>query len=52
MANVTDEEIAELIQEPKPLPADYQVKIQTRPKRGHKERELDLKGTSGNEFLS
>ena len=46
----TDQEIAGLIQEPKPLPSDYQVKIQIRPKRGHKERELDLKGSSGSEF--
>jgi hypothetical protein len=51
MASIyTDPEIADLIQEPKPLPPDYQVKIQTRPKRGHKERELDLKGLSGSEF--
>jgi hypothetical protein len=46
----TDQEIAGLIHELKPLPPDYQVKIQTRPKRGHKERELDLKGLSGSEF--
>lgn len=46
----TDQEIAGLIQETKPLTSDYQAKIQTRPKRGHKERELDLKGSSGSEF--
>ncbi len=32
------------------LPADYQGKIQVRPKRGHKERELDIKGEDGNDF--
>lgn len=47
---LTDQEIAGLIQETKPLTSDYQAKIQTRPKRGHKERELDLKGSSGSEF--
>ncbi len=46
----TDQEIAGLIQETKPLPTDYQAKIQTRPKRGHKERELDVTGLSGSEF--
>jgi hypothetical protein len=46
----TDQEIAGLIQETKPLPSDYQSKIQTRPKRGHKERELDVTGLSGSEF--
>jgi hypothetical protein len=30
----SDPEIAGLIQEPKPLPSDYQVKTQIRPKRG------------------
>ncbi len=43
-------EIADLIQENKPLPTDYRTKIQMRPKPGHKERELDLKGDKGNEF--
>jgi hypothetical protein len=47
---LTDQEIARLIEEAKPLPSDYQVKIQTRPKRGHKERELDLNGASGSDF--
>ncbi len=40
----TDPEIAGLIQEPKPLPSDYQVKIQTRPKREYKEKELEPMG--------
>jgi len=45
-----DKEIADLIQEKKPLPLDYRTKIQLRPKPGHKERELDLKGEKGSEF--
>jgi len=31
----------------KPLPADYRTRIQTRPKWGHKERELDIEGGDG-----
>ena len=44
---LTDNEIKELIQEVKPLPEDYRVRIQIRPKIGHKERELDVKGAEG-----
>ncbi len=36
--------------EKKILPTDYRNKIQGRPKRGHKEREMDLKGESGSDF--
>lgn len=51
MADIfTDEEIGALISEKKPLPADYRTRILVRPKRGHKEREMDLKGESGSEF--
>ena len=49
-ARLTDNEIATLITESKPLPEDYAVRIQAKPKRGHKERELDLTGTNGGEF--
>jgi hypothetical protein len=45
-----DAEIAARISEPKVLPADYRSRIQARPKSGHKERELDIVGASGNEF--
>ena len=45
-----DQDIARLIQETKPLPSDFQARIQTRPKRGHKERELDLSGSNGSDF--
>ena len=48
--SLTDAEIAALIAEVKPLPDDYRQRIQTRPKRGHRERELDVSGVSGSEF--
>jgi hypothetical protein len=47
---LSDKEIADLVQEKKPLPEDYRAKIQMRAKTGHKERELDVKGEDGNEF--
>jgi hypothetical protein len=47
---LTDPEIAALIAEPKPLPDDYQSRIQIKPKRGHKERELDFTGENGGDF--
>jgi hypothetical protein len=46
----SDQDIQRLIKEKKPLPKDYRVKIQVRPKRGHKERELDIEGEDGNDF--
>lgn len=47
---LTDREIADLLNERKPLPNDYRSRIQVRPKRGHKERELDIVGEDGGEF--
>jgi hypothetical protein len=47
---LNDAEISRLLAERKPLPLDYRERIQTKPKRGHKERELDVKGTDGSEF--
>lgn len=49
-ARFSDTEIASLVQERKPLPQDYQTQIQLRPKRGHKERQLDVLGANGNLF--
>lgn len=49
-ANPTDTEIAALIAEAKPLPDDYRSRTQPRPKRGHRERELEVDGTNGNKF--
>jgi hypothetical protein len=48
--NLTDAEIAAYIAEVKRLPDDYLEKIQTKPKRGHRERELDFVGADGSEF--
>ena len=49
-AILSDQDIARLIAERKPLPTDYRSKIQLRPKRGHHEREIEVNGTDGNEF--
>ena len=51
MADIlSDQEIERLLRETKPLPPDYQAKIQVRPKRGHKEQELDFEGEDGDDF--
>ena len=47
---LSDNEIMQLLKESKPLANDFRTKIQVRPKTGHKERELDIKGSSGNDF--
>ena len=47
---LTDANIQELLSERKPLPADFREKLRVKPKRGHKERELDIVGASGSEF--
>jgi len=47
---LSDIEIMQLIKETKPLTEDYRTKIQVRPKTGHKERELNIKGDNGNDF--
>jgi hypothetical protein len=49
-ARCSDIEIARLIAEQKSLPSDYHLRIQVRPKRGHKERELNVVGINGSEF--
>lgn len=48
---LSDNQIAALLAESKPLPPDYRSRIQTKPKRGHRERELDVDGAQGNKFL-
>jgi hypothetical protein len=47
---LTDAEIDALILESKPLEQGFSSRIQLKPKRGHKERELDLIGANGSEF--
>jgi hypothetical protein len=37
---LTDQEIAELISIPKPLPPNFPDYVKLKPKRGHQEREL------------
>ena len=49
-ADLSDAEIARLISEPKQLPPDWRSRLNMRPKRGHKEQQLDLIGESGGEF--
>lgn len=46
----SDADIARLIQERKPLPVDWRNRMRLNPRRGHEERDLDLKGEAGNEF--
>jgi hypothetical protein len=49
-ARLTDPEIQSLVKERKDLPPDYLQRLRTRPKSGHEERELDLKGINGSDF--
>lgn len=47
---LTDAEIERLILEPKALPRDYRRQLTTKPKRGHKEAQLEVKGDDKSEF--
>lgn len=47
---LTDAEIEALIRERKPLPADCREHLQTKAKRGHKERELEVTGVNNSAF--
>jgi hypothetical protein len=47
---VSDDDIQALIAETKALPQDYLLRLQPRPKRGHRERELELTGANGRSF--
>jgi len=47
---LTDGDIQRLLAERKPLPPDYPARMELKPKRGHKERELDLVGEGKSEF--
>lgn len=47
---LSDMEIGLLLNEPKQLPDDYRARVQTRPKRGHRERELDIVGGRQSNF--
>ncbi len=47
---LSDSEIRQLVEVAKLLPKDYQSRIIVRPKRGHKESELDIKAEDQNDF--
>jgi len=47
---INELQIAQLLTERKFLPENYLTLIQVRPKRGHSERELLVKGENGSEF--
>ena len=46
----SDNEIAQLLAERKPLPSGWRESARLRSKRGHSERELDISGADGGEF--
>ncbi len=49
-ADFSDADIARLISEPKQLLSDWRTRLNLRPKRGHKEQQLDLTGELGSDF--
>lgn len=49
-ARYSEPEIEALIQEPKPLPKEWRARLRLKEKPGHRERDFDLEGSSGNEF--
>lgn len=49
-AILTDREIDALIHESKPLPQHWRRRFSLKPKRGHRERELDITGEHGSQF--
>ncbi len=48
---LTDAEIAALLAEIKQLPADWQARFATRVKAGHRERDVEVVGADGSEFV-
>lgn len=46
----TDDDIARLLAEEKPLPSGWQSSFRSSSKRGHEERELTIAGVGGNSF--
>ena len=45
-----DQEVGRLLRERKPVPADWNSRVRLRPKRGHHEGDLTLRGDVGSEF--
>lgn len=50
MVTYTDEEIESLVQERKPLPADWRRHARMVPKRGHLEQHVNITGDAGSKF--
>ena len=50
MMILTDDEIAELLQEPKPVPSDLVAAPRLKPKKGHREIDLTFQGKDGSTF--
>jgi len=48
---LTDKEIVSLLAEPKVLPENFRAAAKLKPKRGHKEYEMGITGSTGNAFL-
>ena len=46
----TDDEIDALVEERKPLPADWRSRIRMKAKRSHDEQHVDFRGEAGTEF--
>ncbi len=47
---LTDKDIATQLAESKTLPADWRIRAALKSKRGHREREFDVKGETGSQF--
>jgi len=47
---LSERDIERLMTEPKPLPSDWVQRLALKPKRGHREAQLDLAGLDGSEF--
>ena len=45
-----DDDVQRLLAEKKPLPKNYDRHMKLKPKRGHKESQLDVKGVAGPQF--
>ena len=48
--SLSDLQIADLLDEPKPLPSNWETLMRLKPKRGHYEREIDVAGEAGSSF--
>lgn len=51
MEPILDGEIARLVAEEKLLAGDFRKRLQLKPKRGHSEQELSIRGSDGSDFI-